>query len=223
MMKDKRNKGKKTLAAVGAVVAAGLTPGFVAASASGVALQAPNAGITAADVVAIDGTTYSFDELYAMQREETVDTIVMPDIVLEPDTSAIDVPVVVAMRSTKYGAPWLKRNAAQAKGIDDTVYRSVEQMPRFQGGEAALMKYINSHINYPPAAAMNKIEGNVVVQFVVKKDGSIGEVKVVRSVEKNLDREAVRVIKSLPKFTPGRQNGEAVNVWYTLPVPFKLK
>ena len=70
---------------------------------------------------------------------------------------------------------------------------------------------------------MNKIEGNVVVQFVVKKDGSIGEVKVVRSVEKNLDREAVRVIKSLPKFTPGRQNGEAVNVWYTLPVPFKLK
>ena len=222
-MKDKRNIGKKTLAAVGAVVAAGLTPGFVAASAAGAALQAPNAPFSAADVVSIDGTTYSFDELYAMQREETVDTIVMPDIILELDTSAIDVPVVVAMGTTKYGAPWLKRNAAQPKGIDDTVYRSVEQMPRFQGGEAALMKYINSHINYPPAAAMNKIEGNVVVQFVVKKDGSIGEVKVVRSVEKNLDREAVRVIKSLPKFTPGRQNGEAVNVWYTLPVPFKLK
>ncbi len=152
----------------------------------------------------------------------------MPDIILEPDTSAIDVPVVVAMGmgTTRYGAPWLKRNATHSVETvrkDDTIYRSVEQMPRFPGGEAALMKYINSHINYPTAAAMNKIEGNVVVQFVVKKDGSIGEVKVVRSVEKNLDREAVRVIKSLPKFTPGRQNGEAVNVWYTLPVPFKLK
>ncbi len=221
-MKEK-NRWKKTLAAVGAVVAAELTPGFVAASAAGAALHAPNAPFTAADVVAIDGTTYSFDELYAMQREETVDTIEMPDIILELDTSAIDVPVVVAMGTTKYGAPWLKRNATQAVGDDDTIYRSVEQMPLFPGGEAALMKYINSHINYPTAAAMNKIEGNVVVQFVVKKDGSIGEVKVVRSVEKNLDREAVRVIKSLPKFTPGRQNGEAVNVWYTLPVPFKLK
>ncbi len=214
----RRNNGKRALTAVGAVVAAGLTPGFVAASAAGAALQAPNAGITAADVVAIDGTTYSFDELYAMQREETVDTIEM-NITLELDTSAIDVPVVV----TKYGAPWLKRNAAQAKGIDDTVYRSAEQMPRFPGGEAALMKYIESHISYPAMAAENNVQGKVVVQFVVKKDGSIGEVKVIRSVDKDLDREAVRVVKSMPKFTPGRQNGEAVNVWYTLPVPFKLK
>ena len=223
MMKDRKNKGKKTLAAVGAVVAAGLTPGFVAASAAGAALQAPNAPFTAADVISIDGTTYSFDELYAMQREETVDTIVMPDIILEPDTSAIDVPVVGAMGATKYGAPWFKRNATQAVGNDDTVYRSVEQMPQFPGGEAALMKYLESHINYPPAAAKNKIEGNVIVQFVVKKDGSIGEVKVVHSLEKDLDKEAVRIVKSLPKFTPGRHDGQAVSVWYTLPVSFKLK
>ena len=223
MMKDRKNKGKKTLAAVGAVVAAGLTPGFVAAGAAGAALQAPNAPFTAADVISIDGTTYSFDELYAMQREETVDTIVMPDIILEPDTSAIDVPVVGAMGATKYGAPWFKRNATQAVGNDDTVYRSVEQMPQFPGGEAALMKYLESHINYPPAAAKNKIEGNVIVQFVVKKDGSIGEVKVVHSLEKDLDKEAVRIVKSLPKFTPGRHDGQAVSVWYTLPVSFKLK
>ena len=57
----------------------------------------------------------------------------------------------------------------------------------------------------------------------MKKDGSVGEVKIVRSVDKDLDKEAIRVVKSLPKFTPGRQNGKAVNVWYTLPVPFKLK
>ena len=223
MMKDRKNKGKKTLAAVGAVVAAGLTPGFVAASAAGLPNQGSNVGITAADVVSIDGTTYSFDELYAMQREVTVDTIVMPDIILEPDTSAIDVPVVGAMGATKYGAPWLRRNAAQAVGDDETVYRSVEQMPLFPGGDKALMSFIKSHINYPPEAAKNNIEGRVVVQFVVKKDGSIGEVKVVQSLENDLDKEAVRVVKSLPKFTPGRHDGQAVSVWYTLAVSFKLK
>ena len=215
----KNNKGKKTLAAVGAVVAAGLTPGFVAASAAGLSNQGSNAGITAADVVAIDGATYSFDELYAMQRGEPIDTIEM-NIVLEPDTSISlkDVPIVVM-----YGVQRFKHNAAKAVGNDDTVYRSVEQMPQFPGGEAALMKYLKSHINYPPKAAKNNIEGNVIVQFVVKKDGSIGEVKVVHSLEKDLDKEAVRVVKSLPKFTPGRHDGQAVSVWYTLPVSFKLK
>ena len=65
-------------------------------------------------------------------------------------------------------------------------------------------------------------QGRVIVQFVVEKDGSIGEVKVVRSVDKDLDKEAVRIVKTLPKFIPGRQNGQAVSVWYTLPVTFKL-
>ena len=85
MMKDK-NKGKKTLAAVGAVVAAGLTPGFVVASAAGSPIQGSNVAITAADVVAIDGTTFSFDELYAMQRG---DTIVLPDIILESNHTTL--------------------------------------------------------------------------------------------------------------------------------------
>ena len=211
-MKEK-NRGKKTLAAVGAVVAAGLTPGFVAASAAGAALHAPNAPFTAADVVAIDGTTYSFDELYAMQREETVDTIEM-SIVLEPSNATLYGAIMPIPYKSKD-----KKNKIQKN--DNTVYRSVEQMPQFPGGEAALMKYLESHVSYPPMAAY--IEGHVILQFVVEKDGSIGEVKIVRSLDKNLDAEAVRVVKSLPKFAPGRQNGEAVNVWYTLPVPFKLK
>ena len=105
----------------------------------------------------------------------------------------------------------------------EEIFRSVEQMPQFPGGEAALMKYLQSHINYPPMAAENNVQGKVVVQFVVDKTGKVGEVKVVRSVDKDLDREAVRVCKSLPKFTPGRQNGQAVSVWYTLPVTFKLQ
>ena len=103
------------------------------------------------------------------------------------------------------------------------VFRSVEQMPQFPGGEAALMKYLQSHINYPPMAVENGVQGRVVVQFVVDKTGKVGEVVVVRNVDKDLDKEAVRVCKSLPKFTPGRQNGQAVAVWYTLPVTFKLQ
>ena len=102
------------------------------------------------------------------------------------------------------------------------VYRSAEQMPQFPGGEAALMKYIQTHIQYPPTAAKNHVQGRVIVQFIVWKDGSVDEVKVVRSVDKDLDKEAIRVCKTLPKFTPGRQNGKNVPVWYTLPVTFKL-
>ena len=102
------------------------------------------------------------------------------------------------------------------------IYSSAEQMPQFPGGEAALMKYIQSHIQYPPTAAKNHVQGRVIVQFIVWKDGSVDEVKVVRSVDKDLDKEAIRVCKTLPKFTPGRQNGKIVPVWYTLPVTFKL-
>ena len=117
----------------------------------------------------------------------------------------------------------VEKKEEEPKEVKEEVFRSVEQMPQFPGGEAALMKYLQSHINYPPMAAENNVQGRVVVQFVVDKTGKVGEVKVVRSVDKDLDKEAVRVCKSLPKFTPGRQNGQAVSVWYTLPVTFKLQ
>ena len=117
----------------------------------------------------------------------------------------------------------VEKPVEKPKEVKEEVFRSVEQMPQFPGGEAALMKYLQSHINYPPMAAENNVQGKVVVQFVVEKDGKVGEVKVVRSVDKDLDREAVRVCKSLPKFTQGRQNGQPVRVWYTLPVQFKLQ
>ena len=109
------------------------------------------------------------------------------------------------------------------KEVKEEIFKSVEQMPQFPGGDAALMKFLSSHINYPPMAAENNVQGKVILQFVVEKDGHVGEVKVVRSVDKDLDKEAVRVVKTLPKFTPGRQNGQPVRVWYTLPVQFKLQ
>jgi len=106
---------------------------------------------------------------------------------------------------------------------DDKVFEVVEQKPQFPGGDAALMKYLGEHIRYPAMAQENNIQGVVVVQFVVTKTGAIGEVKVVRPRDPDLDKEAVRVVKTLPKFVPGKMNGHAVNVWYTLPVRFKLQ
>ena len=104
----------------------------------------------------------------------------------------------------------------------EQVFRHVEQMPEFPGGEAALMKYINDNIRYPVMAIENGVQGRVTVQFVVTKDGSVGNVTVLRGVDRNLDEEAVRVCKTLPKFIPGKQNGQPVNVWFTLPIIFNL-
>lgn len=106
---------------------------------------------------------------------------------------------------------------------DNRVFDVVEQKPQFPGGEAALLKYVADHIHYPAMAQENNVQGRVVVQFVVTKTGSVGEVKVVRGKDPDLDKEAVRVVKSLPKFVPGKMNGHAVNVWYTLPIQFKLQ
>ena len=103
------------------------------------------------------------------------------------------------------------------------VYNVVEQMPSFPGGEAALLKYVNTHIKYPAIAQEQEISGVVVLRFVVKEDGSVGEVIVQKSLEKHCDEEAVRVVKSLPRFIPGKQQGKAVRVWYTLPVRYVIQ
>lgn len=116
-----------------------------------------------------------------------------------------------------------EKKEEKPKEDDNKVFESVEQPPVFPGGDAALLKWIGSHINYPPVAQENGIQGKVTVQFVVTKTGSVGQVKVVRGKDPDLDKEAVRVVKSLPKFTPGKMNGHAVNVWYTVPITFKLQ
>jgi protein TonB len=100
---------------------------------------------------------------------------------------------------------------------------SVEQMPQFPGGDAELMKFIGSNLKYPTIAAENGIEGRVVIRFVVTKEGSVSDVQVVRSLDPSCDKEAVRVVKTMPKWVPGKQNGRNVPVYYTLPVLFKLQ
>lgn len=106
---------------------------------------------------------------------------------------------------------------------ENKVFDVVEEQPSFPGGQGALMAWLNDNIKYPVVAAENGIQGKVIVQFVVGKNGSISNVKVLRSVDPSLDKEAVRVVSNMPNWTPGKQNGASVNVRFTLPVTFRLK
>ncbi len=99
----------------------------------------------------------------------------------------------------------------------------VEQKPEFPGGDAAMYKWLGDHINYPAAASEEGVQGRVVVEFVVSKTGSIENVRVLRGRHPALDKEAMRVVKSMPKWQPGRNNGQPVKVTYTLPVTFRLQ
>ena len=105
---------------------------------------------------------------------------------------------------------------------DDEFFMVVENMPEFPGGDLGLMKYIQKNVKYPPIAKEYNITGKVYVSFIVDKSGSVTNVKVVRGVDKNLDAEAVRVVKSLPKYKPGKQRGKPVRVMFTIPINFTL-
>ncbi len=125
---------------------------------------------------------------------------------------------LVASASGNYG----QGDVPDKRSGQEEVYMSTENMPVFPGGEAALMMFIRDNISYPPEAEEKNIQGKVIVQFVVDTVGQVGVVKVVRSVDAELDQEAVRVVKTIPRFIPGTRLGKPVNVWYTLPVNFKL-
>jgi len=106
---------------------------------------------------------------------------------------------------------------------ENVVFKVVENMPSFPGGQIELMRYLNNTVRYPIIAQENGIQGRVIVQFTVRKDGSIDDIEVVRSADPNLDKEAVRVIQSMPNWTPGEQRGKKVNCKFTVPVVFKLQ
>ena len=106
---------------------------------------------------------------------------------------------------------------------EDEVFQVVEQAPEYPGGMAALMKWIGKEIKYPSIAQEMNIEGRVIVQFVIGRDGSVRDVQVLRTVDPTLDKEAVRVVKAMRKWIPGRQRGEPVSVRFTLPITFKLQ
>ena len=107
--------------------------------------------------------------------------------------------------------------------VSNKVFDVVEEMPHFPGGPAALQAFLSSNTKYPVVAQENGVQGRVIVSFVVERDGSITDVRVVRSVDPSLDREASRVVRSMPRWSPGKQNGSAVRVKYTVPVVFRLQ
>ena len=109
------------------------------------------------------------------------------------------------------------------KPKEEQIFVAVEQPAEFPGGMAALMKWLNNNMRYPEAAQQNDIQGRVIVNFVVEKDGSIANVKIAKGVDKDLDREALRVVKKMPKWQPGKNNGVAVRSYFNLPVTFRLQ
>lgn len=106
---------------------------------------------------------------------------------------------------------------------EEKVFDVVEQMPSFPGGQGALFEYLSKNIKYPVVAEENGVQGRVIVTFVVERDGSITDVKVVKAVDPSLDKEAARVVRSMPHWIPGKQNGSAVRVKFTVPVTFTLQ
>ncbi|MDL2223357.1 energy transducer TonB [Bacteroidales bacterium OttesenSCG-928-M11] len=140
--------------------------------------------------------------------------------------SKVDISVVTVESGSKDGvdiADLANNQVIVQAEPENKVLDFAEQMPRYPDGDAALYKWLNDNMVYPPIAVERGTQGTVVLKFVVLPNGSVGDVVIVRGVDKDLDKEAQRVVKKLPKFIPGRQNGQAVSVWFTLPVRFQLK
>jgi len=129
---------------------------------------------------------------------------------------------IIATNTTEYMPDNPNKNIVEPIKIQNEVLNYSEQLPSFPGGYEALMKYLSEHIKYPRMARENGIEGKVLLSFVVDIDGMINDIKVVRSVGGGCDEESIKVIKSMPRWKPGKQNGQTVNVKYNLPINFKL-
>ena len=116
-----------------------------------------------------------------------------------------------------------QKTVVSQKDQKEEPFNVVEDMPAFPGGMEAMSQFISSNIKYPADAKKQKVDGRVLVKFVVEKDGSITEVKVIKPAFPSLDAEAIRVVKAMPKWKPGYQNGQAVRVQFAMPINFSLK
>lgn len=169
-----------------------------------------------------------------MEVAPKIKTVKFLQPVAKKDEEVLDedlIPTMEEMESSQIGT-------SDVEGVDSVVYQEVEyvepvvvpevytfveQQPEFSGGEAALFAYLNSSVKYPEIAKEVRVQGTVIVKFVVYEDGSIGDVEVIRSVMKALDDEAMRVISGMPKWNPGIQNGRAVKVYFTIPIRFRME
>jgi len=177
---------------------------------------------------------------YACKNKTTTDTNVQNKVVSEAvdtvvTTDTVAVPPPPMKTTIKFTAPaHVKKMKAVYRSTvkftapviishgNDSVYYGVEQMPQFPGGEIELMKFIKDNLHYPQVAAEVGIEGRVTIRFIVNRNGDVRDVTVIRGIT-SCDKEAVRVVKMMPKWIPGRYNGRDVSVYYTLPITFKLQ
>ena len=168
-------------------------------------------------IVMLDGHRISYETLKRMDSEEIASVTVLKD---QPavDQYGEEARNGVILVTTKHGVKELSVPVEQ----DEQTFDVVEQMPEYPGGAQAIFEFFAKNIRYPEAAAKAGHQGRVIVTFVVMKDGSISHAKVVKSVSPELDEEALRVLNAMPKWTPGMQNGKAVNVKYAVPISFAL-
>lgn len=126
--------------------------------------------------------------------------------------------------SVRFTPPDIDNAPIQAAEEDDDnkMYEKVEYMPLFPGGDQALFKYLSANLRYPAIAEENGVQGRVMLSFVVETDGSLSDITVIKSVDPPLDKEVVRLVKNMPKWTPGKQKGKVVRVKYSIPVTFRL-
>ncbi len=147
-------------------------------------------------------------------------------LIVEDNTEITDELEIIDTEVTPETAIYaeMQKNTPPEESVDDAiVFIAPEEKPEFPGGDAALLKFLSQSINYPTVAVENGIFGKVTVGFVVNKDGSISDAKILRSVDQALDKEALRVVYSLPKWKPGKQSGRPVRVSFSVPINFQLQ
>ena len=130
---------------------------------------------------------------------------------------------IYAQKKAENSIATISESDIQNSKINEKPFIQVDVFPQFPGGEAALLKFIKENLKCPKSISDNCIQGQVIVSFVVSADGSVKDVQVLRSLDPACDKEAIRLIESLPKWIPSKQNGKAVDVYYTVPVRFKIE
>jgi len=143
--------------------------------------------------------------------------------IVEDDVEVEDIEINAEVDQTEVIEEYVPVEVEEEEVVEAEVFTIVEEMPAYPGGDAKLYEYLGKNIKYPQIARESGIQGRVFVNFVVEPDGSVSNVKVMRGIGGGCDEEAVRVIKTMPKWKPGKQRGKAVRVTYTIPVVFKLQ
>ena len=143
--------------------------------------------------------------------------------IVDDDVETQDIEINAEVEQNEVIEEYVPVEVEEEEVQEQEIFQIVEEMPSFPGGEGELLKYVATHIKYPQIARETGIQGRVFVGFVVEPDGSVSNVKILRGIGGGCDEEAVRVIKSLPKWKPGKQRGKAVRVSYQIPVLFKLQ